>query len=138
MIVPHSYYTHHEKVIHCVGDPERFKEVHNEGDPKNLDFLSFYGKSGKVVKVCGSQNRIKDILTLSEGLRLNFLGDVEDWKNGAISIPALDEYIRESKRSGCFRDRVFEVRNDPVENDVIWITRDESYELKSSDSSEPS
>lgn len=28
------------------------------------------------------------------------------------------------KRSGCFRDEIYKVRYDPVENDVLWIMRD--------------
>ena len=31
--------------------------------------------------------------------------------------------MQSMKKSGCFRDELYKVRFDPIENDVLWILR---------------
>ena len=36
------------------------------------------------------------------------------------------------KKSGCYRDRIFDIRLDPVVNDIIWRERQISENFKNS------
>ena len=31
--------------------------------------------------------------------------------------------MQSMKKSGCYRDEIYKVRFDPIENDVLWILR---------------
>lgn len=126
--IPHAYSQQQEKVIHCVGDIGVFSEVKLYGDPKNLDFLGIYGKGARVSKVCGTQNRIKDVLAFAEGIRLDLTGEFEDWKEESVNMADLNEAIRLSGRAGVFRDKILEIREEPMERDILWRDRDSSFE----------
>ena len=130
IVLPHQYSEHHGKYFQCFGDIDKFHKSKVWGDPSSLDFLSIYSRNGYLVKACASGNRAKDLLKIAEAIRLNYNQNYDAWEDESFTMQELEGFIRDSKRSGAFRDRLFAVRKDPIESDVLWIARDESYELQ--------
>jgi len=80
--------------------------------------------------VCGTPNKRNGIFVLHEAFRLEMMPSLLDIKKGLTTIDNIEKNIRLSQRSGCFKGLVYDIRNEPLETDILWLPRERSNEYR--------
>ena len=40
-----------------------------------------------------------------------------------VDIASLERNLKKKEKSGCYRDEIYKIRFDPIEQDVLWVMR---------------
>ncbi|KAL4438557.1 hypothetical protein ABPG74_015455 [Tetrahymena malaccensis] len=122
--IPFEQYEIFGKVLQHIGYANVENEVYIQGDVQNWDFVAFHAWEGEILAVTGTPSQSKRINILNEAIRLELMPHLIELKKGYKTIEQIEQEIRESKRSTCFKNLIYELRDKPNPHDVIWFHRE--------------
>jgi len=123
-MTPMSYTTHFTKNLQVVGNISFWDECHVSGDVENLDFMALYTRKGFFMGalVSDTQNNMANMI--SEGFRYGMVQKMEDFVEKRMSWEKMEKIFKSDEKYRCFNDEIFEVRFDPIPQQILWRERD--------------
>ncbi|KRX10397.1 Rieske [2Fe-2S] iron-sulfur domain [Pseudocohnilembus persalinus] len=126
--IPFQWNNIYGKTLQYLGYARYWNEAHIIGSIKDWDFVVVYSFYDSIIAAAGTPSQTKNMNILNEAFRLEILPSFKDLKDGKVNINNLENIIRSQKRSGCFKEGLYNVRYDPYNKDVIWQNRDKTSE----------
>lgn len=114
-----------------MGNGDYYNEVYIMGDLARWDFVALYATFDSIMAVAATPSQKNAAQVYAEAFRLRAMPSLDAFKEGRCSTEILEKNIRVpgettqiSGKSGCYKDPIFDVKENYIMPDVVWIHRD--------------
>lgn len=127
-----SFYNILGRTLQTIGTKNFFEEVYTEGNPTELNFLSYYTINNRIVYVAGTTEFSRELMLLKEALNSGKIISLKAIKsNRKEFFDRLTRDLASDRSTECIREKIFKKRYNFVEKSVFWQDSSTKNEIRS-------